>query len=519
MFRLDNGVTGRNMRRNTKILIIAAAVYVLSILIFTEAENASGHAIGFGNTIWYSLITMTSVGYGDITPTSITGKCIGIFYAFCSIGILVALVGMGIRILEDQIIPEIRLYMNRNHKWYVFTEENDNSVILSQSIKAEEPDCMLVFLGESRQSGNPNVVHLKENYEKAFASLKAHRNTAVFCLGDDPWNSMRSAFTAASLNIPTYFLGNIDGTSLPQSLHQFSIEEALGRWYWQKHPLKKSERNVVLIGCEKYGTALLERALLTNIYESGRKVAYHVFGDATHFRDLHQELVNTLTGNKSDDDSLIFHDEDWTVARDLLIYADRLIFCMDTDKENLYFYSELKKWFVSSSNIHVHLEKPIDGVPSFGAIQELLTPELVIKDALNRQAMLMNDIYNEYSVNPVEWKELSLFYKESNIAAADHLLIKARFLLNDDSLTALNRDICRKAYERYQELYPEKSALMQEMEHRRWMRFSQMYNWKYSPERNDSLRHHPLLLPFDQLPQKERIKDDFAWEMLGKLEF
>jgi hypothetical protein len=55
------------------------------------------------------------------------------------------------------------------------------------------------------------------------------------------------------------------------------------------------------------------------------------------------------------------------------------------------------------------------------------------------------------------------------------------------------------------------------MEHRRWMRFSQMCNWRYAPQRDNALRLHPLLVPFDQLPPEEKKKDDFAWEMLGKL--
>ena len=56
------------------------------------------------------------------------------------------------------------------------------------------------------------------------------------------------------------------------------------------------------------------------------------------------------------------------------------------------------------------------------------------------------------------------------------------------------------------------------MEHRRWMRFSQMCNWKYAPVRDNSCRLHPLLIPFEELPAAEKKKDDFAWELLGKLE-
>ena len=96
--------------------------------------------------------------------------------------------------------------------------------------------------------------------------------------------------------------------------------------------------------------------------------------------------------------------------------------------------------------------------------------------------------------------------------------MKVRYLLDDDGLTALTEADCRRAYARYRELYPEREELFQEMEHRRWMRFSQMCNWKYAPVRDNSRRLHPLLVPFDALPPAEKKKDDFAWELLGKLE-
>ena len=60
-------------------------------------------------------------------------------------------------------------------------------------------------------------------------------------------------------------------------------------------------------------------------------------------------------------------------------------------------------------------------------------------------------------------------------------------------------------------------TLFQEMEHRRWMRFHQMYNWQYAPVRDNALRRHPLLLPYEQLSVPEQRKDAYAWEMLGRL--
>ena len=83
------------MKKNTKILIGAGALYLLLLGLLYHTEHAAGNPgfASFGDTIWYSLVTMTTVGYGDVTPVTAGGKLIGIVFALCSIGILTALVG------------------------------------------------------------------------------------------------------------------------------------------------------------------------------------------------------------------------------------------------------------------------------------------------------------------------------------------------------------------------------------------------------------------------------------------
>ncbi len=302
---------------------------------------------------------------------------------------------------------------------------------------------------------------------------------------------------------------------LPKGLRLFSRREALSRCYWKEHPLKKDERCIVFIGCGAAGSALLERALLTNVFETGRNTDYHVFGASGTFAAMHPEIMKALDGEAGD--SLVCHSESWTAARELLERADRILIVSDSDRENHRVCEQLASWFVSPAQVHVRLTEPVPGIESFGGLSESFTPEFVMKDEVNRRAILMNDIYNEGAEHPVSWRDLSPFLRQSNIAAADHLIVKARYLLEDESLTELSTEDCRRAYERYRELYAERADLLQEMEHRRWMRFYQMYNWQYDPVRNNAKRRHPMLLPYEELDEADRRKDAYAWEMLGRL--
>ena len=42
----------------------------------------------FGDWLWWSVVTLTTVGYGDITPNSLWGRLIGILLMFCGIGLV-----------------------------------------------------------------------------------------------------------------------------------------------------------------------------------------------------------------------------------------------------------------------------------------------------------------------------------------------------------------------------------------------------------------------------------------------
>ena len=336
-------------------------------------------------------------------------------------------------------------------------------------------------------------------------------------MGSEPRENYTRALEAAKSGIDCCCMADIAGEGMPAQMELFSPTEAMSRCYWKEHPLRADERCVVLIGCGEAGSALLERALLTNVFEPGRTVEYHVFGDTASFAALHPEIVKALSGADEDEDSLCFHAGSWTQAHELLTRADRIILCTDSDEENFRICETLRRWYGKRAAIHAHLAEDVPGFVAFGERSRSMRPEFVMKDELNRQARLMNAIYNEGSAKPVQWKELSPFLRQSNIAAADHLIVKARFLLREETLTELSVDDCRRAYARFRQLYETQADQLQEMEHRRWMRFYQMYNWQYAPERDNALRRHPLLLPYEQLSVPEQRKDAYAWEMLGRL--
>ena len=332
------------MKKNSKILISAIAVYLLLLWILYAQESSAGNAsfASFGDAVWYSLITITTVGYGDVTPVTAVGKTIGVLFALCSIGILTALIGIGLRLIGSQIIPQLRLLRRRRRPWFIFNEENEDSSALADAIRQENPNSVIIFLSDRATSLISDAVRLSVPYEILLDRLAGRKDVSLFFMGEDPWQNYSKSLYAAEHGFSVYCMTDSDAGGAPQALHLFALPDALSRCYWQTHPLKKTESLIVLIGCGRYGSALLERALLTNVFEADRNTVYHVFGDVVHFQTKHSVLVEALAAESSGEDRLVFHREDWSENRDLILQADRIILCTDCDEENLSLYATQK---------------------------------------------------------------------------------------------------------------------------------------------------------------------------------
>ena len=508
------------MKKSCKWALIAVLIFLLlvELLSVIEAHQDDTQIHNFSEALWYSLITVSTVGYGDMTPVSLPGRIIGLIFVFCSVGLLSALISLGLHFLDSTVLPQFRLRLNRRHKWCVFSDNNADSHTLADALLRQEPDCILIFpAGDDEHPAADNTVFLSTSISSLVQLRRSAQGLTYFAMAGDPWKNYASAAAAGEEGVTAYCMGDIRSDALPENVHLFGPAEAVSRRYWDTHPLSEKERCIILIGGGKYAVALLERALLNNVFIADRSIEYHAFGTAAVFSDLHSEIVRALDGSSPTGDKLFLHEEAWTSARNLLIKADRIILCADEDSFNLTAHDTLTSLYTSRAALHIRLNTPLKDFDCFGQRDEILTPEYVIKDELNRRAVLMNDIYNELSPNPVPWQKLSSFLQQSNIAAADHLLVKARYLLQEESLSTLSTADCERAYRRYLELYPTQRDQLLEMEHRRWMRFYQMYNWQYAPVRDNTLRHHPLLLPYAQLSREDQEKDAYAWEMLGRL--
>ena len=67
-------------------LILLFAIIVIWSLIFTFVEN-----ISYFDALYFSIITLAGIGYGDIVPYTVMGKIIAMFYALVWLPLFIAM--------------------------------------------------------------------------------------------------------------------------------------------------------------------------------------------------------------------------------------------------------------------------------------------------------------------------------------------------------------------------------------------------------------------------------------------
>lgn len=98
-------------------LLICILVLIVSSILMTFIEN-----IDFFDSLWWSIVTVTTVGYGDIYPKTILGKIVATILMFMGIGII------------GSLTSTISTYfINKENK---SNEEDYKTKILKDSIKS-----------------------------------------------------------------------------------------------------------------------------------------------------------------------------------------------------------------------------------------------------------------------------------------------------------------------------------------------------------------------------------------------
>ncbi len=514
-------------KRHLKIIISLLSAYFVALWLLLLAESFSPDAsiTSFRDALWYSLVTLTTVGYGDLFPVTLAGKLIGGIFLFLSTSLVAMLVVLAMTF--SQVYTVFRLNFLQKNSWYIFSGLNPQTAALAQNILSADASAVVIFPKDDKDkdSGLYSLVKgryvffLKGNVSDALSLKKNSENCHLFFLETDSYGNYRNALPFSGSGCNIYCMSDYAPRQTPADITLFSPYSLCARIYWQKQPLEQSAKNIVIIGGGSYANALLEQALLVNVFSPQQSINYHIYNNV-NFSKIHHRLSQVVSVNNTlaDTDNLIFHTGFWADNTDILTNADRILIWEDGDNQNLDIFSALSENIALKGKVHLRLAQEVPGADSYGSDNQLFTSALVMNMDNVKTARALHNLYlsTTGATGPL-WEELSVFTRKSNIAVADHIQTKIRILLNDDSITAVDSQLCKEAYKAYIEKSAGNHRFFRHTEHNRWMRFHALYGWEYAPQRNNSLRQHPSMVPFEQLSEAEGAKDDSSWILLNQL--
>jgi hypothetical protein len=110
--------------------------------------------------MWYAIVTMTTVGYGDYFPTTPAGKAVGCITMLCGIMVL----ALPITVVGSAFTEEYQKFKEK-------VKERDDAIVKKQ--QAEVTAAAEVARGRSRGSDAARIVPMIADIDESFASLSA----------------------------------------------------------------------------------------------------------------------------------------------------------------------------------------------------------------------------------------------------------------------------------------------------------------------------------------------------------
>ncbi|MCG8579185.1 MAG: ion channel [Bacteroidales bacterium] len=104
------------------LVVYLCLIYLISVL---EKGDANANIKSLTDALWYTIVTLTTVGYGDFYPVTPLGKIAGLFVILGSLGVIGFFIG--------EISSRINIYMEKKKTGFFGTDFENHYVIIGWS--------------------------------------------------------------------------------------------------------------------------------------------------------------------------------------------------------------------------------------------------------------------------------------------------------------------------------------------------------------------------------------------------
>jgi len=266
------------------LILITVIVLVSSAIISLVEPNFT-----FGDALWWSMVTLTTVGYGDLTPKTFPGRSIAVLIMILGIGLLttasitisatVASILINRKIKEEQ---GMNSYQFENHIIFCEWNARARSILLQfrSNISTINTPIVLIAEMERRPIEDKNLFFIKGAVnDETLQRANIDRASTVIILGDDRLEGgardakvVLSTLTVESLNPSVY-----------------TIVELLDERYLQH--CQRANADEIIVSSELSAMLISQSALNHGISRLFNELLSPAMGNQTHTIPLPPELI------------------------------------------------------------------------------------------------------------------------------------------------------------------------------------------------------------------------------------
>ncbi len=181
------------------ISIIIVLLILNRLLLYFEAPAENSSIKTFSDTIWYLIVTLTTVGYGDMYPITSGGKVIGVLYVIASFGMIGFLISTITKYIYTMIEERKLGYKGTNFEehivfigWNEFSRLVMDEIVYSSTKTAivtnNKDDIDLIY----NEFGKKNTFVLFADYQnfEALQKINISKSSEVFVSFQDDTDSL-----------------------------------------------------------------------------------------------------------------------------------------------------------------------------------------------------------------------------------------------------------------------------------------------------------------------------------------
>jgi voltage-gated potassium channel len=118
------------------LLIFTGVVIIGTVTIYAVESQTESEINTILDAVWWTVATITTVGYGDIVPLSELGRIIGIFYMFFGVTFIALSISIvGTRLYKKKFEKEEEMAFDQKKILGIIKKLEDKQNEMSQSLK------------------------------------------------------------------------------------------------------------------------------------------------------------------------------------------------------------------------------------------------------------------------------------------------------------------------------------------------------------------------------------------------